>query len=84
MTSHVPIRVLNFLGGISYPLYLLQYPIFIAAWTFAGIANGYRLLGLCLLGAVLGYILIDVYLRRGWLYIVRRRSAVALQREYGI
>jgi peptidoglycan/LPS O-acetylase OafA/YrhL len=57
--------VLNFLGNISYPLYLLQYPIILAAYAFWGTHNTVLLLALCLLGSTAAYYLVDVYLKQG-------------------
>jgi peptidoglycan/LPS O-acetylase OafA/YrhL len=73
-------RALNLLGDLSYPLYLVQFPIFTAAWMLFGISNGVAIATLCLLGAIAAYYAIDVYCKRalvsalGWRETIWRPS----------
>ncbi len=67
--------VLNFLGDISYPLYLLQFPIFLAAYRFLGIDVAAGLLALCLIGATGAFYLVDVWLKQSLLRYVAAAHA---------
>jgi peptidoglycan/LPS O-acetylase OafA/YrhL len=69
-------RVLNFLGNISYPLYLLQYPIILGAYAFWGTQNTVALLTLCLLGSTAAYYLVDVYLKHGAVWLIGQAPVI--------
>ncbi len=57
-------RALGWLGNVSYPLYLVQFPIFLGAWGLFGISNPAWLITLCLAGSIATYYAVDVYLKR--------------------
>lgn len=55
---------LNLMGDVSYPLYVLQCPIMLAAFAFWNIQNAQILLALCIIGSVAAYYAVDVYAKR--------------------
>lgn len=54
---------LDYLGDISYPLYLVQFPVFIFAFKAFGIVNAYMLVALTVAASIAVYELIDVRLK---------------------
>lgn len=68
--SNSSANVLNFLGDISYPLYLFHIPIMLICYAVLGIRGWFGLLLPAFLGAVFFYYIVDVPLR------VRRSAKV--------
>jgi peptidoglycan/LPS O-acetylase OafA/YrhL len=58
------LRALNYLGELSYPLYVLHLPILIFAYAVLGVRSAPVMVALALLGAALFYHAIDWPLRR--------------------
>jgi len=58
--------VLFYLGDLSYPIYLLQFPAFIFAFHYLGIRNDSALFAACLIVAAFALYLIEHRLKRTW------------------
>jgi peptidoglycan/LPS O-acetylase OafA/YrhL len=56
-------KALGWLGDVSYPLYLFQFPILLGAWGLFGISNAAALIVACLGGAIGAYYAVDVWLK---------------------
>ncbi|MBE9125747.1 MULTISPECIES: acyltransferase family protein [unclassified Coleofasciculus] len=57
------LKIFNYLGNISYPLYLFHLPTFFVAYLLLGINNSILLVLLALLNSILFYHVIDIPIR---------------------
>ena len=70
--SPAVVRLCRLLGGVSYPLYVLQFPVFIAGYAFLGVTNAAVLLLLCIAAATIAYYAIDGFVKGGLLRLLSR------------
>jgi peptidoglycan/LPS O-acetylase OafA/YrhL len=57
----------NWLGDISYPLYLLHMPCFLLAYFLLGLRNRWSLLIFSLVFSITAFYGIDIYVKKHWL-----------------
>jgi peptidoglycan/LPS O-acetylase OafA/YrhL len=69
-------KILDYLGDISYPLYLVQLPIYILCYRLFGITEPLMLLAIAVVSACITYELIDVRLKR-MIFSARPRVVLA-------
>jgi peptidoglycan/LPS O-acetylase OafA/YrhL len=63
-SGHFQKNVMNYLGDLSYPMYLVHFPCFVICVFLVGISNVWIFVVLTLLATVLSYHLVDIYLKR--------------------
>ena len=75
-------RIMDYLGDISYPLYLVQIPTYILLYRCFGTTSPAVLIGAALLVSIAAYELIDIRLRQ-LIYATPTKSAKPLYSSYG-
>ncbi|WP_145963612.1 acyltransferase family protein [Bradyrhizobium algeriense] len=68
--------ILDYLGDLSYPLYLIHIPTFIVCYALFGVTNGWLLVAAAMATSALAFELIDVRLKK-WLFGRRSNFSMA-------
>lgn len=67
--------ILDYLGDLSYPLYLIHIPTFIVCYALFGITNGWLLVAAAMVTSALAFELVDVRLKK---LIFGRRNSLSM------